>query len=147
MVDEWESGSWKQIASLGQNSLSDPVSGLSSGTNYSFEVAATNSNTNAAGPDFAASQTAETYTAAPTLAATAVSGTQINLSWGKVTGATAYVVDELIGGNWKPIQTLGSSSTGYSVTALSPGVTYTFKVGATDTAGTEFSKSENATTK
>jgi hypothetical protein len=84
--------------------------------------------------------------AAPSLTATAVSATQINLSWNTVAGATGYVVEEWIGGVWKPIQTLAVTSTRLSVTALSPGVTYYFVVGAINSAGTDFSNTQSAKT-
>ena len=143
VVDELVSGSWKQIASLGGSSLTDNVTGLASGTSYTFKVAATN----VAGTVFTAQQTIETFTAAPTLTATAASTTQINLGWTAVTGATGYVVDELIGGVWTPIKTFGSGTTSFSVLGLTHAVTYQFKVGAVDSAGTEFSSIASAKTK
>ena len=138
-MEELVAGSWEQIASLGVKSLSDSISGLASGTSYSFEVAATNAD----GTVFAAPLTV----GAPTLTATAVSKSQINLSWTTVAGATNYVVDEYINGVWTPKVTLNSSSTTFSVTGLQTGITYDFRVGAIDTASTEFSNSESATTK
>ncbi len=143
VVDELVSGSWKQIASLGSSSLSDPISGLSSGTSYGFKVAASN----VAGTVFATPQTVETFTAAPAVTAAAVSTSQINLSWASAPGATGYIVEELIAGAWKPIVTVAGTSNGFSVTALSHGVSYSFRVGAIDAAGTEFSNSVAAKTK
>ena len=143
LVDELVLGSWKQIASLGSSSLSDGISALSSGTSYSFKVAASN----IAGAVFALPQTVETFTAAPIVAATAVSTSQINLSWASVAGATGYNVEELIAGVWKPIATLAGTSKGFSVTGLTHGVSYSFRVGAIDAAGTEFSTGVSIKTK
>ena len=92
-------------------------------------------------------KTVETFTAAPKLTATAISTTQINLAWAGVTGATGYVVDELVGGVWKPIKTLTGSGTGFSVAGLSALDTYTFRIGAIDAAGTVFSNATSAKTK
>ncbi len=142
IVDELVSGSWKQIASLGQNTFSYTATGLAPGTNYTFKVGAAN----VAGIVFAASQTVETYTAAPTLTANAVSSTQINLSWTPVTGATSYVVDELIAGAWQAVTTLNSSSKSFSVTGLTADETYYFRIGAVDAAGMVYSASKGTTT-
>ncbi len=48
---------------------------------------------------------------------------------------------------WTQIKTVSSGTTKFSVTSLSPNVTYQFKVGAIDSAGTEFSSAESAKTK
>ena len=48
--------------------------------------------------------------AAPTFTATAVSATQVNLSWTAAAGASGYVVNELVSSNWKQIASLGSSA-------------------------------------
>jgi hypothetical protein len=72
--------------------------------------------------------------AAPSFTAKAVSGTQINLAWTPVAGATSYLVDEWVNGAWKQIGSLGSS-TGCAVTGLSPNTTYYFNVAASNAAG------------
>jgi len=81
--------------------------------------------------------------AAPSFTATAVSATQINLAWKGVAGATGYLLDELVNGVSKLI---GSGSTSYAVTGLSPGTTYYFKVGASNAAGTTWANYQSATT-
>jgi hypothetical protein len=85
--------------------------------------------------------------AAPWFSATAVSATQINLSWGRVAGANGYLVDEVINGAWRQIGNVGSGSTGFSVTGLSPNTTYTFDVGAYNAAGTNWASPQSATTR
>ena len=66
--------------------------------------------------------------------ATAVSSSQINLSWDAAPGATGYVVDQFIGGNFKEIASVGDNITSYSVVGLSPGTEYEFRVGAFNSA-------------
>ena len=51
-------------------------------------------------------------------------------------GATGYLVDEWINGAWMQIGSLGSGSTSYAVTGLSPNTTYYFDVAAYNSAGT-----------
>ena len=84
--------------------------------------------------------------AAPSFTATAVSATQINLAWPRVAGATGYLVDEWINGVWKQIGSLGSGSTGFAVTGLSPNTTYYFDVAAYNAAGATWAKYQFATT-
>ena len=66
--------------------------------------------------------------------ATAVSSSQINLSWDAAPGATGYVVQQFIGGNFKQIASVGGNITSYSVGGLSPGTEYEFRVGAFNSA-------------
>ena len=105
---------------------------MSPNTTYNLDVAAYN----AAGTTWANSQSATTLSkptapSAPFFMAMAVSATQINLVWTPVAGATGYQVDKLINGVWKQIGSLGSGSTGYAVTGLSPNTTYYFNVALT----------------
>jgi len=65
----------------------------------------------------------------PAFTATTISTTQINVSWAKVSGATKYLVRELVKGNWKQIAILNNKTTGCAITGLSPNTTYSFDVG------------------
>ena len=147
LVDEWVRGAWTQIASGGSGSTGCSVTGLTAGTTYYFDVAAYNS----AGASWANYQSATTIAkltppAAPSFTAKAVSGSQINLSWNTVSGATGYLVEERINGAWTQIASVGSGGTSYSVTGLSAGTTYYFILGASNTAGTTWASSMSATT-
>jgi hypothetical protein len=84
--------------------------------------------------------------AAPSFTATAVSGTQINLSWQGVAGASGYLIDEWANGAWQQIASLSSGNTSYAVTGLSPGTTYYFDVAAVNAAGTTWANYQSATT-
>ena len=75
-----------------------------------------------------------------------MSGTQINLSWNTVSGASGYLVDEWISGAWTQIGSFGSGVTSYAVTGLSPGTTYYFEVAAYNSAGTTWANYQSATT-
>ena len=90
----------------------------------------------------ASSLTTNTRPAAPSLVATAVSVSQINLSWNPVSGASGYLVDELINGGWSQIGSLGSGVSGYTVAGLSAGTTYSFEVAAYNSAGTSWANSQ-----
>jgi hypothetical protein len=147
LVDEWINGAWKQIGSFGSGVTGDAVTGLSPGVTYCFDVAAYDS----AGASWANYRSVTTLVggppAAPSFTATPVSGTQINLSWGAVSGAKGYLVDEWINGAWKQIGSFGSGVTGDAVTGLSPGTTYYFDVAAYDSAGASWANYQSATTK
>jgi len=144
LVDEWESGAWAQIGSVGSGSTSYSASGLSAGTTYYFDVGASN----AAGTTWASYQSAATLSlaAAPSFSVAAVSATQINVAWTAVSGATGYLVDEWESGAWAQIGSVGSNSTSFAVTGLSANTTYSFRVGASDAAGTTWANSQSATT-
>jgi hypothetical protein len=84
--------------------------------------------------------------AAPSFTATAVSDTQINLSWSTVSGASGYVVDEWIDGAWSQIGSLDGGATDFSVTGLSAGTTYYFDVGAYNSTGMSWANCQSGTT-
>ena len=84
--------------------------------------------------------------AAPSFTATAVSASQINLTWTGVAGATSYFVDQWTGSAWTQVASLGSGSTSYAVNGLSPNTTYYFEVAASNAAGTTWANYQGATT-
>jgi hypothetical protein len=142
-VDEWNGSSWVQLASLGGSATTDSITGLHAGTTYYFDVAAVNSS----GTTWAAYKsvtTPQAAPAAPTLTATAVSSSQVNLSWTSVSGATSYTVDQWNGSSWVKIATV--TGTSYSVTGLNAGTTYYFDVGAVNSSGTTWAAYKSATT-
>ena len=53
---------------------------------------------------------------------------QIKLTWTKATGATAYQIQQKIGGTWTKIATVSGSSTSYTVTGLNGATKYDFRV-------------------
>ena len=118
--------------------------GLTSGTTYRYEVRATDAGNLSGYSNIATATTqsaADTQapTAASGLTGTAVSPTQINLSWTASTdnvGVSGYQVWRCQGAscsNFAQIATASGSS--YSNTGLTPGTTYRYEVRATDAAG------------
>ncbi len=145
------------VGDNGSNRASTSITGLSSGTTYYFRVRATND-----GGASANSNTANATTmgviqppAAPSvLTATAVSSSQINLSWtDNASDETGFAIDLATDVNFTQnllTSTVGpnsGSSASASVTGLSPGTTYYFRVRATNGGGVSAnSNTANATT-
>jgi hypothetical protein len=147
LIDERINGAWSQIVNFGSNATGATVNGLKPSTTYTFDVAAYNTDgTSWANPQSATTSTILTPPSAPSFTAKVVSGTQINLSWGAVAGATGYLIDERINGAWSQIASGGSGATGATVSGLAPGTTYTFDVAAYNAAGTSWANSQSATT-
>jgi chitodextrinase len=122
------------------------VTGLSASTSYSFRVRALDAagNQSAYSSVASATTTATADTQAPTaptgLAASAVSGTQINLTWTASSdnvGVTGYQVERCQGSGCTTFAQVGTP-TGASFndsTGLTAGTTYTYRVRAKDAAG------------
>jgi hypothetical protein len=90
------------------------------------------------GADEVASTGGGTIPAAPTgLTATAVSSSQINLSWNASSGATSYSVERssTSGGTYSVVVS-GLGSTSYSNTGLSASTAYYYRVKASNSSGT-----------
>ena len=71
----------------------------------------------------------------PTLSATPQSDTAIALSWTNVPRETGFLVQQLSGGTWTTIATLGSGVTTYTNTGLHEATSYSYQVIATSSAG------------
>jgi len=84
----------------------------------------------------------------PTLTATAVSPTQINLSWTAPLNATSFKIEQSLNGGstWSAIVAdTGLAETNYYVTGLVPNTQYTFKVTMRDAGGDTNIVSQTAT--
>ncbi len=142
LVNEWTGSAWQQIGSFGSSTTSDALTGLTPGTGYTLSVGACNSS----GTSWANYQGVTTFPAAPSFTATAVSATQINLSWNAVSGATGYLVNEWTGIAWQQIGSFGSGTTSDALTGLTPGTGYTLSVGAYNSSGTSWANYQGVTT-
>ena len=72
--------------------------------------------------------------AAPTISATLVSATQINITWNASTGATAYILESSVGGA-SYSNLISQTGLTFSNTGLTPNTTYQYKVLAVDATG------------
>ena len=122
---------------------------VANGYTYSYQVVAHPSGTEACGSSPSTCQSVTpvagtcTPPSAPTgLSATAISSSQINLSWSAVSGATSYTIyrSTTSGGPYSSVGT--SSTTSFSNTGLSASTTYYYVV--TAFAGCESSNSSQA---
>jgi titin len=134
--------SWAIFAHDPSTTTSMSVTGLTNGTGYTFRVSAVNSVGTGASSAVSISVTPLDAPAAPT----GVSGTpgnlQVSLTWTAPTsnGGTAitnYVIESSVNGTtWNPFSHAPSTSTSATITGLSNGTAYTFRVSATNSVGT-----------
>ena len=118
----------------GVTGTSYSVTGLNASTNYSYTVVAASSTgtSTASNPASATTQTPAPPTAPSSLSATAISSSQINLSWAaSTTSGVTYSVFR----DSTAIAT-GLAGTSFSVTGLSASTAYSFKVVAVSSNGT-----------
>src|SRR5690242_547053 len=135
------------ISNTGSTSTTYSNTGLSPSTTYTYRVSAINS-VGTSSPSNVASATTNTQLFPPqpptNLSATAVSSSQINLSWNAPSSNGGSVVNGYkierstdSGSTWSTlISNTGSASTTYSNTGLSPSTTYTYRVSAINSIGT-----------
>ena len=128
--------------------------GLIASTSYSYRVRAYNTVGESGYSNIATAvtQAAPALPAAPTnLAATAVSKSQINLTWtDNATNETGFKIERCKGStctNFTQIATVGANVTSYSNTGLSANTTYRFRVRAYNASGNSaYSNIASATT-
>jgi hypothetical protein len=140
-------GPYATIAT-GVTATSYSDTGLSASTTYYYVVSAVNSAGESPNSSEKSATTLVAIPPAPTgLTATAVSSSQINLSWSASTGATSYNVKQatVSGGPYTTIAS-GVTATNYSNTGLTPSTTYYYVVSAVNTSGESPNSSEKSAT-
>ncbi|HEX2642940.1 MAG TPA: fibronectin type III domain-containing protein, partial [Thermoanaerobaculia bacterium] len=140
-------GAYQEILTLAAGVTTARVSGLTAGTSYSFRIRAANTAGDSPYSPAASAKTLEILTvpAAPTaLIAAKVSPTEALLTWiDNSNNEAEFVVERLLNGVYQPVLTLPANSISARVTGLKTGVSYTFRVGARNTAGVAYSRSAN----
>ena len=131
-----------QIATVGANVTSYSNTGLTASTSYSYRVRAYNAAGDSGYSDSASAVTlaAPTLPAAPTnLTATAVSKSQINLTWtDNATNEDGFRIERCKGStctNFALIATVGANVTSYSNTGLSSNTSYRYRVRSYNASG------------
>ena len=122
-------GSWSRLATIKSGSTTSYTDkSAKSGTNYSYTVRAYNGSTMS---DWHNYKTVKRLSN-PAVTSASKTSNGINVRWSKVTGATGYVVyRKTANGSWSRIANIKSgSTTSYTDTKASRGVTYTYTVRA-----------------
>jgi N-acetyl-anhydromuramyl-L-alanine amidase AmpD len=144
-------GPWTQIAINGANDRTYSSTGLKSLTTYYYRVRAYNSAGNSGYTGVDSAKTDGVPPAAPSnLAATAVSTSQINLTWTQNSSdETGFKIERATssGGTYTQIATVGANVTSYSNTGLSSSSTYYYRVRSYNSWGNSaYSGVDSATT-
>jgi hypothetical protein len=136
------SGTFAQIATVGANVTSYSNTGLAGSTTYSYRVRAYNAagDSNYSNTAGAMTPAAPALPTAPTnLAATAVSKSQIKLSWkdsaSNETGFRIMRCKGSIGTNFVIIATVGANVNSYTDTQLAANTTYRYRIYAYNATG------------
>jgi hypothetical protein len=140
---------WSQIATVGSNIATYTSSGLLAGTKHSYRVKAYNSGYIS---NYSNAASAKTFalTAPSNLTATAVSSTQVNLSWNdNSSDERGFKLERRIGttGKWSKLKTAGMNITSYSDIKAKSGTQYYYRVRAYKSGGySDYSNEASAIT-
>ncbi|MFA5941569.1 MAG: fibronectin type III domain-containing protein [Sinimarinibacterium sp.] len=110
------------------------VTGLSNGTTYYFKVAAVNANGTSPLSN-EASATPQGAPPAPTNLTATAGDSQVTLNWTASTGASSYNVYQGTSAGGETLAATGITGTSRTVTGLTNGTTYFFKVAAVNPTG------------
>jgi acid phosphatase type 7 len=132
-----------QIAMLGSNTVSFPVTGLSASTTYFYRVASFNDAGNSAYSNTASATTSAPLPPLPAapggLSATAVSSTRINLSWtDNSSNESGFRIERCKNTNctnFAQIAQVGAGVTTFADTTVSKNTAYSYRVRAFNAAG------------
>jgi titin len=146
--------SWTRFTDATSPATSATVTGLTNGTAYIFRVAAVNSAGTGGFSANSSSLTPATKPSAPTGVSGTAGNTQVSLSWAAPTSngglpVTDYVLQRSAdgGSNWTTVSDGVSTSTSVTITSLTNGIPYLFRVAAVNVIGTgSFSAASSALT-
>ncbi|MFZ9126963.1 MAG: S8 family serine peptidase, partial [Steroidobacteraceae bacterium] len=124
-------GGFATIANLGADVTSRVDTGLSGSTTYRYRVRASNAGGASSYSTEASVTTPAAPPATPTLTATAVSATQVNLSWTNVANESGYRLQR----DGADLATPAADATSFQDTGATAGTTYTYRVQAWNAQG------------
>jgi tripartite motif-containing protein 71 len=142
-----------RIASVGENAVSWSDTAVASGNSYRYRVRAYNAAGNSAYSNIASITVPAALPAAPSnLAATALSGSQIQLTWtDNANNETQFKIERCQGSscsNFVQVRMVSANSTTYSDSRLRSRTTYRYRVRASNNGGNSaYSDVVSATTK
>ena len=143
-------GTYALIVTTAANATAYSDTGRAEGTTYFYRVRAVNGAGNSAYSNEASATTTVSLPAAPAnLSATAISSSQINLTWtDQSANETGFQIERKIGagGTYALIVTTAANATTYSDTGVVEGTTYFYRVRTVNGAGNSaYSNEANAT--
>ncbi len=141
VVTPYKGGFAQATQTFNSTATTEIVTGLTNGSSYTFKVAAINSVGTGAQSAASNAVTPATVPGAPTITATVPANTSVAITWTAPasnggSAITAYVVTPYIAGVAQATQTFNSTATTETVTGLTNGTAYTFKVAAINAIGT-----------
>ncbi|MFO0863079.1 MAG: fibronectin type III domain-containing protein [Gemmataceae bacterium] len=144
---KWNGSGWSNLISMAANVTSYQVTGLTANTTYYFLVGAVNG-AGTTYADYATVKTSSGLAAAPSdFDVTAISSSQIKLTWSDVSDETGYRVYRWSGSQWVLRQTLAADTTTYTDSGLNAATTYYYYVESFNAAGaTSFGDYKSDTT-
>lgn len=136
-------GAWQTFNDGTSTANEATVTGLTNGTSYDFQIAAVNSQGTGSFSS-AISATPGTVPSAPVNVTGSPSGTQAVLNWTAPTSTGGYAISDYVvqyrtsagPGSWNTFNDGTSTSTTATVTGLTNGTSYDFRVAATNSRGT-----------
>ena len=118
--------------------VSDVVAGLTNGTTYTFRIAAFNAN--GTGPEAITNSVIVGTPTAPGLPYANPGSTTARVAWlasvANGSPVTSYTITPVIGSTPQTPQVFNSAASAQTVTGLTSGVSYTFRIAATNSVGT-----------
>ena len=149
-VQQQSDTTWSTVGTLDASATTHKVTGLTAGTTYSFRIRLVTNSGNADSGAVSA-DTLEAPRAATGLAASDPTQTTVDLAWtlpAQPEGVTVSGVEvqQLSGATWSTVATLGASSTTHTVTELTSGTTYSFRIRVATSSGNADSDAVSATT-
>ena len=138
-----DSGSTWTTFSTAPTTNAVTVTGLTNGTSYVFKVLATNAIGSSAYSSVSSAVSPAALPSAPTWASLTPGATQVSLSWNAPASAGGFAVTDYVieyssnaGSTWTSFAHTASAATSITVTGLTNGTSYVFRVKAVTSIGT-----------
>ena len=148
-IEQYKGGKWTVIATTKNNTtLKFTVKGLRNDTTYSFRIKAykTVGDTTTYGSYVRIVGTTDIPNVAK-FTGSAVSASEVKLSWSKNDKATGYVIEQYKGGRWTEIKAVDNDITEITIEGLAKGTAYTFRIKSVKTVDGADKSSEYASVK